>query len=98
MEEVEKVAFIANALKTVTHPGWGSEEIYSVQGAECDQHLDFQIGWHQGEVSSIINLLVSPSLGSMFLRSAIFIWRGSVSYKTNLGICVRPLSISFREL
>ena len=57
-----------------------------------------RIGWHQGEVSSIINLLVSTSLGSMFLRSAVFIWWGSTSCKTNLGMCVRPLSISCREL
>ena len=78
----------------MTHPGWGSEEIYGVQGAGCDRRLDSQIGWHQGEVSSIINLLVSTSLGSMFLWSAIFIWRGSVSCKTNLGICVRPLYLS----
>ena len=32
-----------------------------------DQLLDnSQIGWHQGEVLSIINLLVSISLGSVF--------------------------------
>ena len=94
----ERVAFIANAVKTVTHPGQGSKENYSVQGAGCDQLMDnSQIDWHQGEVSSIINLLVSTSLGSMFLWSAIFIWRGSASCKTNLGICVRSLSKSFRE-
>ena len=57
-----------------------------------------QIGWHQGEVSSIINPLVSTSLGSTLLWSEVFIWWGSASYKNNLGMCVRPLSVSFREL
>ena len=60
------------------------------------------INWHQSEVSSIINLLVSTSLGSLFLWSAVFIWRGSSSCKNPLGMCVRPLSIPlsipFREL
>ena len=65
----------------------------------CDQLMhNSWIGWHQGEVSSIISLLVSTSLGSMFLRSAVSIWRGSASYKNNLGLCFRPVSVSFREL
>ena len=59
---------------------------------------DSRIGWHQGEVSSIISLLVSTSLGFVFLQSAVFIWQGSASCKNNLGMCVRPLSVSFREL
>ena len=75
----------------MTHPGWGSEEIYGVQGAGCDQRLDSQIGWHQGEVSSIINLLVSTNLASMFfLWSAVFMWKESTSCKNNLGMCVGP--------
>ena len=45
-------------------------------------------GWHQGEVSNIINFLVSTSLGSVFFWSAIFIWRGSASYKKQLrNVC-----------
>ena len=65
----------------------------------CDQLVhNSQTGWHQGEVSSIINLLFSTSLGSMFSQSAVFIWWGSASFKNNLGICVKPLSVSFREL
>ena len=45
---------------------------------------DSWIGWHQGEVSGIINLLVSTSLGSMFLGSAVFTQRGSASSKNNI--------------
>ena len=44
------------------------------------------IGWHQGEVSSIINLLVSTSLGFLFFWSGVFIWLGSASYTNNLGL------------
>ena len=33
----------------------------------------------------------------MFLQSAVFIWRGCASCKNNLGICVRPLSVSFKN-
>ena len=55
-------------------------------------------GWHQGEVSAIINLLVSTSLVSTCLQSAVFLWRGSASCKNNLGMCVRTLSVSVREL
>lgn len=56
------------------------------------------ISWHQSEVSSIINLLVSTSVGSLFLQSVVFIWRGPSSCKNCLGMCVMPLSIPFREL
>ena len=57
----------------MAHPGDASEEFYCVQGAGCDQLRDNSgIGWHQGEVSSIINLLVSTSLGSMFLWVSSF--------------------------
>ena len=50
----------------------GSKEFYGVQGAGCDQLVDSSwIGWHQGEVSGIISLLVSTSLGSMVLWSAV---------------------------
>ena len=58
---------------------------------------NYQIGRHQGEVSSIINLLVSPSLGSMCLWSAVFIWWSSASCKNNLGMFVRLLFTSFKE-
>ena len=57
-----------------------------------------QTGWHQGAVSSIINLLCSTSLWPVFLWPAVFIWRGSASSRNNLRMCGRPLSISFREL
>ena len=56
------------------------------------------IGWHQGEISSISNLLVSTSLGSMCLWSSVFTLWGSASCKNNLGMCIRPLSKSFRGL
>ena len=88
----------------MTHPGGGSEVFYSVQGAGHDQFMDnSRIGWHQGGVSSFISLLVSSSLGSLSLWSGVFIspderGRGSASCKNNLGMCVRPLSVSFREL
>ena len=83
----------------MTHPGVGSEKFFSVQGRGHDQLVDNSwIGWHQGEAWSVINLLVSTNLGSMFLWSAAFIWRWSASCKNNSGLCVRPLSISFREL
>ena len=54
--------------------------------------LDSRIGWHQDEVSSIINLQLV--WGSMHLRSAVFIWWGSASCKNNLGMSVRPLYLS----
>ena len=56
-----------------------------------------RIGCHQGDVSSIINLLVSTSLGSRCLWSAVFIWWEYDSCTNNLGMCVRPLSLSFRD-
>ena len=53
-------------------PGEGSKEFYSVQGEEHDQLMDSSwIGLHQGKVLSIINLLVSSSLGSVFLCSML---------------------------
>ena len=74
----------------VTLPS-GGHEFYSIQGAGCDQLVDSSwIGWHQGEVSSIINLRVATSLGSMCLWSAVFLQKGSASCKNNLGMCVRP--------
>ena len=81
-------------------PPWRREwGVFSVQGAGCDQLVDNSwIGWHQGEISNIVNLLVSTSVGSIILWSAVFIGKGSASCKSNLRICVRPLSISFREL
>ena len=39
-----------------------------------------------------VNLLVSISLGSMV---SCFHLQGSASCKNNLGMCVRPLSVSF---
>ena len=59
----------------VALPGERSKEFYSVQGEEHEQLMDSSwIGLHQGEVLSIINLLVSTCLGSMFLWSAVFIF------------------------
>ena len=66
MGDVEKSSFYcfarqrgpqwANALKIVIHPGVGSEEFYSVQGAGHDQLMDTSwIHWHHEKVSSIIN-------------------------------------------
>ena len=73
----------------MTHPGEGSEEFYTVQEQAVISSLDSSwMGWSQGEVSSIINLLVSTSLGSVFLWSA-----GSSFCKNNLGICVRHFLI-----
>lgn len=63
----------------------------------CDRLVhNSWIGWHQGEVFSIINPWVSTTLGSVFLWSAVFIWWGPVSYKNNLGMC--QAFVSFREL
>ena len=74
-------------------PGEGSKEFYSVQGEEHDQLMDSSwIGLHQGKVLSIINLLVSSSLGSVFLWSAVFIFL----YKRLRNVC--QVFISFREL
>ena len=56
----------------MTYPGVGSEEFCSIQGAGRDQPVDIsQIGWHRGEASSIISLLVATSLGSVFFWSAV---------------------------
>ena len=55
------------------------------------------MGWHQDEASSVTPVLVSPGLRSLCLWSAVFWWR-SASCKNNLGMCVRPLSVSFRDL
>ena len=69
----------------MTHPGGVREEFYSVQGVRSDQlRHSSRVGWHQGEVSNIINFLVSTSLGSVFFWSAVFIWRGSASIKKQL--------------
>ena len=82
----------------MTHPGGCNEELYSVHRADHDKLMvNSWIGWHYGEGSSIINLLVSTSLEFIVLSSAVFIWMES-AYKNNLGMCVRPLSVSFREL
>ena len=59
--------------------------------------LNSQGDWHQGEISSIINIQVSIPLVAMCLKS-VFIWRGSASYKNNLGMWVRPLSVSLTKL
>ena len=63
-------------------PGGSSEEFYNAQWAGCRQLVgSSRIGWHQDEVSSV-SFPVSTSLGCVFLRSAIFIWRqGSASCK-----------------
>ena len=49
----------------------------------CDQLVhNPRIRWHQGEVSSIVNLLVSTGLGSVCLQSAVSIWWGLLPVKT----------------
>ena len=48
------------------------------------------LGWHQGEVSSIINLLVSTSLGSMFLCQQFSSGGGLLPIKTTYE-CVSGL-------
>ena len=98
MGDVEKSSFYcfarqrgpqwANALKTVRPTLEGVVRSYSVQGAGCNQLMDnSRIGWHQGEVSSIVNLLVPTSLGSMWLWSAVFIWWVSFLYKQLRNVC-----------
>ena len=95
----ESAAFVAAAkqgeqaahVQMLWTPWW-------LQGRGCrgeDQLVhSSRIGWHQDDVSSIINLLVSISLASLFLRSAVFIWWGSASCKNNLGMCIQPLYLS----
>ena len=57
---------------------FGEGALMAVWGRGCrvyDQLMHSSwIGWHQGEVSSIINLLVSIRIGPMCLWSALFIW------------------------
>ena len=60
--------------------------------------LNSQIGWYQGKGSGIGNPLTVTGLGSTWFWSAVFIWWDSASCKNNFGVCVRPLSISFREV
>lgn len=76
-----------------------SEAIKKSGGRSCRVHDQLvhscQIGWHQGEVSSIINLLVSNRVESVCLWSAVFIWLVSASCTDNLRMHVRSLSISF---
>lgn len=61
----------------VTHHRGDSEELYSVHGAGCDPPVDSSgIGWPPGEVSNIVNLLVSISLdqcscGQWFLSGGV---------------------------
>ena len=54
-----------------------------------------QIGWHRGEISNFINLRFSSSLGSMFLLSVVFSWRGLLPIKRTQE-CVSGLYI-FQE-
>ena len=71
------------------HPGGGHEDLYSVQGAGRGQLMGSSwIGCHQGDVSSIISLLLSTSLGSMFLWSAFSSGGRSASCKSSLGMYV----------
>lgn len=59
--------------------------------------LSSHIGWHQGEVLSIINLLALTDLGSTCFVSSfhpVCGWGGSASYKSKLGMCVRHLYLS----
>ena len=59
-----------NTLRSRDPSGGSGEEFSSVQRAECDQPMDnYWIGWNQGEVSNIINFLVSACLGSRFFFS-----------------------------
>ena len=68
-------------------PGGGSEEFYSVQGAGRGQLVDpSRTGWHQGEVSSIINLLVSTSLGVYAPVVSSLHLVGSASCTNKLGM------------
>ena len=45
------------------------------------------IDWPQGKVSSIINFLILTSLGSTFLRSAVFTRRGLLPIKQLRNVC-----------
>ena len=86
-------------------PGFRLEDKSFEDGCEgrgCRGHEGLvhssQTGQHQGEVLSIINILVSTNLGSTWLKSAVFNWWKSASCKNNLAMCVYTLSISFRKL
>lgn len=59
--------------------------------------LSSWIDWHQGELASIINCLVSTGLGFATYLISTFNLLGSASCKYNLGMCIRSLSISFRN-
>ena len=59
------------------------------------RYLLFSLYW---QVSSRDWVRTNRSLGYMFFWSEVFIWRGSASCKNNLGMCVRPLSVSIRKL
>ena len=77
----------------MSHPGGGSVESYSVQGAEHDQLVDNSwIGWHHGEVLNIINLLVATNLGQSALVASSFHLVGVC-----LGMCASPLSTYFDD-
>ena len=80
----------ANALQAVF--GGGSEGVHSITGAERDQPGGSPcVGWQQGDVPSITNLLVSArvcSCGQKFPSG-----RGSAACKNSFGMCVQPLSI-----
>ena len=70
----------------MAHPGEGSKEFYGVQGAECGQLMASSwTGWHQGEVSNIVNLPVSASPGSVSLWSALFIWVAGLLFHLGWG-------------
>ena len=69
-----------------------------MQGVGHDELVDNSlIGWNQGEVSSIINILVSISLGSVFLQSATSMWWESAFCEKQLrNVC--QAFILFKEL
>lgn len=57
------------------------------EGRGCRGHEGLvhnsQAGWHQSEVLSIVDILVSTNLGSTWLKSTVFIWWKSASCKNN---------------
>ena len=79
--------------------GEGFQRQYEGGGCRLPNQLvlNSRISWRQGEISSIVSLLVLTELGSTWFWSAVFIWWGSGFCKDSWGMCVRPLSVSLRE-
>lgn len=80
----------------VTHPGGVVRSFNSVQGAGVWYQDNSETGWHQAEVPSITNHLVSTNLVYVFLWSAVLSERDLLPIKQPGG-CVVVLVCIFRE-